>query len=110
MSALVYFDRDGAWGETLVCEGRIRGGLQALGVVHGRGKAPPGVPVLRPQGEAAVFYLALADGWAGLLCEAGEWVAVPEGLHVAEPPAPLPAQDSFIGQLLALMGEDGEEA
>lgn len=110
MTALVYFDQAGAWGETLVCEGHIGAGLQALGLAHGQGQAPAGARVLRPQGEAEVFYFAHGGGWAGLLCEAGEWVALPAGLQLAEPRAPLPAQDAFIEQLLALMGEEGEEA
>ncbi|RCW71409.1 hypothetical protein [Pseudorhodoferax soli] len=83
-----------------------------------------------------LFYLRSADGFLGLLCEAGEWVALPEGLAhafdagdaphvealrlfvqpqgwVAEPtgavlPA-LPLYDDFVAQLLEQVGEELEE-
>lgn len=80
-----------------------------------------------------LFYLRCGDGFLGLLCEAGEWVALPAGLAhrfdageapacevlrlfgqpqgwVAEPtgavlPA-LPLYDDFVAQLLEQVGEE----
>ncbi|HZY17865.1 MAG TPA: hypothetical protein VFE82_05245 [Ramlibacter sp.] len=100
MTALVHFDRRGRWGETLVCDDRVRQQLQRLGVALGRGapaaeRSAPHEPArhlpparLPAQGEhlhhvvegTAVFYLGLDTGWLGLLCEAGEWVMVPASL------------------------------
>ncbi|KQP19457.1 hypothetical protein [Pseudorhodoferax sp. Leaf265] len=82
-----------------------------------------------------LFYLRSGDGFLGLLCEAGEWVALPAGLAhgfdageapafealrlfgqpegwVAEPtgaalPA-LPLYDDFVAQLLEQVGEELE--
>ncbi|WP_051237463.1 hypothetical protein [Ottowia thiooxydans] len=83
-----------------------------------------------------LFYIRDDDGFLGLLCEAGDWVALPAGLPhcfdagqepqfdairlfsaadgwVAEPtgaPTPtLPLFDDFVGDLLARMDEAQEE-
>ncbi|MET4579255.1 hypothetical protein [Ottowia thiooxydans] len=87
-------------------------------------------------GGAGLFYIRDADGFLGLLCEAGDWAALPAGLAhsfdageepqfdairlfgaangwVAEatgaPVAELPLFDDFVGELLERMGEALEE-
>lgn len=133
MAALVRFDAQGRWGETLVCEKPIARALRAHGLDHGRvpvreagegldaalaayaaelqrlkrrlrvrrvdrvtlrpGHA--GWPALRrsflaehTHGEAEIrlflagtglFYVRNQDGFLALLCEAGDWVALPAG-------------------------------
>ncbi|CAN5312368.1 hypothetical protein BH10PSE18_BH10PSE18_46990 [soil metagenome] len=83
---------------------------------------------------ACLFHIRVGDGFVGLLCEAGEWVALPAGIgHAfdagAEPdldllqlvggtatpthgawPA-LPSMDDFVEEMLELTGhcEDAEE-
>jgi len=134
VAALVHFDAQGRWGETLVCEQRIAQALQERGLDFGRlpvrdaGSSlesalaayapelarlrerlavrsidrvtprpdPAEWPRLRaaflaehthaePEirfflGGTGLFHLRDGDGFLGLLCEAGDWVAVPAGL------------------------------
>ena len=136
MAALVHFDAQGRWGETLVGEAAVGAALRGLGLEFGRWprrvlgdgsveavlaayadelsalKARlsivsvdrvtlrpdhPGWPDLRRKftaehthadaeirfflGGSGLFYVRLENGYAGLLCEAGEWVLVPAGLR-----------------------------
>jgi 1,2-dihydroxy-3-keto-5-methylthiopentene dioxygenase len=149
MAVLVRFDDRGGWDETLVCEVRVQGGLRALGVLQGRWpaqeRAAPAAYDARyrllaqlPQADASawyvaegtvLFHLASAQGWLGLLCEAGEWLVLPAQLQYAfdpgEPPAEvvrvpetqagehesacfqaaLPRHREFVHRLLALSGD-----
>ncbi|MDB5860634.1 MAG: hypothetical protein JWQ76_4323 [Ramlibacter sp.] len=121
MVAVVLFDRAGGWRDTLLCEQRIADALRGVGATHGcdAGADAPaaGLRVLQPtDDDAGVYYLPRAEGWLGVLCDAGEWVAVPAALASfaagAQEPGPgtaLPSQDDFIAHLLSLMGEDAEE-
>lgn len=197
MVALVRFDAEGRWGDTLVCDQLVQQHLEPAGVRWGRWPvralqpaisksdslldelssvykqeltaladhfslqsadrvtiAPghPGWPELRGQfltehrhadaeirfflGGEGLFYIRDVDGFLGLLCEAGEWVALPAGLAhsfdaggepqfdavrlfgaadgwVAEatgaPVAELPLFDDFVGELLERMGEALQE-
>lgn len=116
MAAVVLFDRAGNWKDTLVCDRRMGDALHALGAVRGkgppRGRALRGLHVLQPDGEAGVFYLPRKDGWLGVLCDAGEWIAVPPALAAPDEDArrALPAPDAFIEHFLALLGEDADDA
>lgn len=193
MGALVFFEADGAWGETLACDGRIRAALAAEGIGWGRwplhelddaaddaaviaryaheiATLPPqlaprsidrlrlrpgqaGWPALRRQflaehrhadaelrfflEGAGLFYIRTAQGFIGLLCEAGEWVALPPGTRhgfdagespdidvlrfftaaegwLARPaegalPAALPSFDGFVETMLELTGHAAAE-
>lgn len=120
MAAVVLFDADGNWQDTLVCEQRVAAALDGIGASHGRGDAagavPAGLRVLEPAGDAGVFYLPRTGGWVGVLCEAGEWVAVPAAAATfeagGEPPGLgplLPAREEFIERLLSLLGEDAAD-
>lgn len=189
MSALVAFDGQGIWGQTLDCPTRIASALQAQGIAFGRwplkalvpqasaeqvqaAYAPhlaalgqrfairsvdrvrlaPGHadwPALRQKfiaehthadaeirfflGGAGLFYIRTSEGHLGLLCEAGDWVALPAGLRhffdagdepdfdalrlftapdgwVAQPTgapaAALPLMDDFVAQLAEEVGVD----
>lgn len=189
MSALVAFDGQGTWGQTLDCPTRIASALQAQGIAFGRwplrvlapqasteqvqaAYAPqlaalgqrfairsvdrvrlaPGHadwPALRQKfiaehthadaeirfflGGAGLFYIRTPEGHLGLLCEAGDWVALPAGLRhffdagdepdfdalrlftapdgwVAQPTdapaAALPLMDDFVAQLAEEVGVD----
>ena len=205
MGALVRFDADGRWGDTLVCDGLIGQQLAQAGIGFGRWpvRALPeraggegadnndrlaevrvlyGEELAALQGSfgsfevrsadrvhieagradwpemrqkflaehthtdaeirffldgAALFYVRTGDGFIGLLCEAGEWVALPAGTRhffdagetpgfdalrlfaephgwVAQPtgavtPTALPLYDDFVEQLLTLTGHEAEE-
>jgi 1,2-dihydroxy-3-keto-5-methylthiopentene dioxygenase len=98
VAALVYFDGSGSWGETLVCDARVRAALGALGIEHGLA-APDGAWFQRRQEGASassrircvvdgtsLIYLPHQAGWLGLLCEAGEWVTFPRGERVKRSP------------------------
>ena len=118
MTAVVLFDREGNWQDTLVCAQRMRDALHDVGAVHGgaaeRGTAAD-LRVLQPTGAAGVFYLPHEGGWLGVLCEAGEWIAVPPALVYLDagetPPVThrLPSQDDFIDRLLALFGDEPQD-
>jgi 1,2-dihydroxy-3-keto-5-methylthiopentene dioxygenase len=73
MPVLAVFDAQGSWRDTHVCDGWITDHLAGQGVSWGRGKKK-GQQVLD---SAGLFYLPVADGYLGLLVEAGEWVSVP---------------------------------
>lgn len=120
MAVLVQFDRNGGWSDTLVCETRVRAGLAARGIAHGNGRPPAASPdgtVRRVRKGATLFYFPVDEGWLGLLCEAGEWVAVPaaqrhwftEGGGASVLPGALPAYDDFIERLLELTGNVVDE-
>lgn len=116
MAAVARFNADGEWHDTLVCAERVGAALREVDAVHGQGghaaATVSGRQLLQPEGDAALYYLATADGWLGVLCEAEEWLAVPLALPVLAPEqAPaglLPSQDDFIERLLAMMGEEAE--
>ena len=189
MSALVAFDGQGAWGQTLDCPTRIAAALKTQGIFFGRwplkALAPqasaeqlqvayaPQLAALEQRfairsvdrvrlapgqadwaalrqkfiaehthadaeirfflGGAGLFYIRTADGHLGLLCEAGDWVALPAGLRhffdageepdfdalrlftapdgwVAQPTgaaaAALPLMDDFVARLAEEVGVD----
>ena len=136
MAALVHFDAQGRWGETLVGEAAVGAALRGLGLDYGHWPRRdlgdgsleavlaahaaelgglrerlsirsidrvslqpdhPGWPELRRKFTAehthaddeiryflsgqGLFHVRLADGHAGLLCEAGDWVRVPAGIR-----------------------------
>ena len=194
MAALVCFDAEGRWQDTLVCDHLIGRSLAQAGVAWGRwpvrevdgsdaaavraayGKeideiaalpgrfevqsadrvrvAPgqPGWPALRAQfltehthadaeirfflEGAGLFYVRSGEGYVGLLCEAGDWVALPAGTThafdagaepdfdalrlfadpkgwIAQPtgralPAALPLFDDFVERLLDMTGHEAE--
>ena len=69
MPVLAIFDAQGSWRDTHVCDGWITEHLAGQGVSWGRGKKK-GQRVLD---SAGLFYVPTADGYLGLLLEAGEW-------------------------------------
>lgn len=152
MTALVLFDEHGGWGETLVCDAPIRERLRRLGVGLGRWSPPPGsrwtpqqlrrsLVANLPAGEAQVRYVAdgaalflfpCERGWAGLLCEAGDWLVLPArlrhaidagehpagsvvrvldvpGVAPATLPAELPRHAAFVERLLLSLGESNAD-
>jgi 1,2-dihydroxy-3-keto-5-methylthiopentene dioxygenase len=95
MGALATFDAQGAWGETHVCDGMLRQSLQPLGARWGRCDAagagpsapwqpvpgdPPWQQVIQVVEGSLLIHLPHGSGHLGLLCEAGEWLALPPGL------------------------------
>ena len=69
--------------------------------------------------SAGLFYVPTADGYLGLLVEAGEWVSVPDGKpHFFDAgevesfdalPASLPLFEAFVEEVLSLTGNDADE-
>ncbi|MGB3072321.1 MAG: hypothetical protein WBC18_27500 [Ottowia sp.] len=160
MVALARFDAEGQWQDTWVCDDLVRQNLAPAGVRIGRWPVRQGagqglaavraayggeLAALKQNGGAEIhlfrsgtglFYLRSGEGFFGLLCEAGEWVALPAGLahsfdagdapafevlrlfgqfrDVAEAatgaavPALLP-HDAFVAGLLERMGEELSE-
>lgn len=191
MAALVTFDAQGRWGDTLVCSQRISQALREQGVAFGHIPVKPGVGesldaalaayaealaplqrqldvrsadrvTLRPGhpgwarlragflaehahaqaeirfflGGTGLFYVRVQDGFVGLLCEAGDWVAVPAGAPhffdggdepnfdalrlfgtpdgwaaqpTGAPVPPLPLLNAFTDRLLALSSQEAQE-
>ncbi|MCG2591457.1 hypothetical protein LZ009_01515 [Ramlibacter sp. XY19] len=99
MTALVHFDAQGRWGETLVCEARVREQL----ALHDLWVQPN--PAVQDSG---LFYVALPGGWLGVLCDAGECLVAPASVHVSDRPEGLPAHGEFVDRLLELLGEEQE--
>ena len=99
MTALVQFDPQGHWGETLACDARVR---ERLALHDIRVQANAAVA------DAALFYVAIDDGWLGVLCDAGECLVAPASLQVSDRLDGLPAQAQFVDQLLELLGEEQE--
>jgi 1,2-dihydroxy-3-keto-5-methylthiopentene dioxygenase len=137
MGVLVHFDADGTWQDTHVCDHLIEEHLAPQGVSWGREAPTLGVASsadadaeVRVFDAAGLFYLREGDGFIGLLCEAGEWVALPAGtgyffdageetppealpLFAARPgggaaPA-LPLLGDFIDRMLELTGHAADE-
>lgn len=123
MAVLVQFDRRGQWGDTRVCDALVRAGLRAHGISHGRWPPSDGEPLPPPGDDSTVryvrdgptlFYLPVREGWLGLLCDAGEWVAFPAdqrhwvaGAAAASVlPAALPPHEEFVDRLLAMTGDE----
>jgi 1,2-dihydroxy-3-keto-5-methylthiopentene dioxygenase len=134
MAALVTFDAQGRWGDTLVCEARVREALRE----HGLDADCAGTEVLQVRGGLGLFYLRTATGYLGLLCEAPDRVVLPAGaqpLEVVDARTPfdarrrpgrsrvirsslvlaitpahlsiqLPAIDAFLDHLIALTGNE----
>ncbi|HEY9237679.1 MAG TPA: hypothetical protein VIP10_02465 [Burkholderiaceae bacterium] len=188
MGVLAYFDADGAWQDTHVCDGSIAQHLARYGLAWGRWPERESIAADAPldavldhwQDEIAalgkrfsiahidrvtltpdhadwttlrsqfitehthadaevrcfldgtgLFYVRTSDGFIGLFCEAGEWVALPAGIRhffdagdapqfdalrlfsqtsgwVAHPTGttapPLPLLDDFVAQMFELTG------
>ncbi|KQW56462.1 hypothetical protein [Variovorax sp. Root411] len=115
MPVLAVFDAQGSWRDTHVCDGWITEHLAGQGVSWGRGKKK-GQRMLE---SAGLFYVPTADGYLGLLVEAGEWVSVPDGKpHFFDAgevesfdalPASLPLFEAFVEEVLSLTGNDADE-
>jgi hypothetical protein len=113
MAALVHFDSQGRWGETLVCERSIRAVLEPLGVAWGRVPALQLVThrLVTPGASARLLYFRHGAGHVGVLCEPGEWLALPQqGAAAIGRPRALPTQEAFVSELLSLLGEDLADA
>jgi len=110
MAAVVIFDADARWGDTLVCERRIGEALQAAGAMQGSGQAPAPTPdarVLVASDEPALCYLAHEGGWLGVLCDAGEWLMAPAVVWATtQRNDGLPSRERFLEELLSLLGEE----
>lgn len=111
MAAVVLLDHAGQWQQALVCERRMRQVLRPLGVRLGRG-APPARGALRllQPAQPRLCYLACDAGWLAVLCDAGEWLALPRTLavHAPEDLPALPQQDALVDELLEQLGEQAE--
>jgi hypothetical protein len=115
MPVLAVFDAQGSWRDTHVCDGWITEHLAGQGVRWGRGRQK-GQQVLS---SAGLFYLPVADGYLGLLVEAGEWVSVPAGLphhfdageaeSLEGLPAALPLFEAFVEEVLSMTGNDADD-
>ena len=116
MPVLAVFDAQGSWRDTHVCDGRITEHLATQGVSWGRGEAQKGQQALD---SAGLFYLPTAEGYLGLLFEAGEWVSIPadtphffdagEAESLEGLPDALPLFEAFVEEVLSLTGNDADE-
>ncbi|WP_213954455.1 MULTISPECIES: hypothetical protein [unclassified Variovorax] len=117
MGVLVSFDAQGNWGETHVCDSEIARCLAELGAAW----RPRARRRARQQSDAALaktrlLYLRAGDGFAGVLCEPGDWIEAKAG----NAPAPgrdkplgawpdLPSLDTFIETMLELTGNESAD-
>ncbi|MGJ7531074.1 hypothetical protein [Variovorax sp. GB1P17] len=115
MPVLAVFDAQGSWRDTHVCDGWITEHLAQQGVSWGRGKATG----QRALDSAGLFYLSTAEGYLGMLFEAGEWVSLPsdrphffdagEAESFDGLPAALPLFEAFVEEVLSMTGNDADE-
>lgn len=115
MPVLAVFDAQGSWRDTHVCDGWITDHLAHHGVRWGRGEAEG----QRTLDSAGLFYLPTAEGYLGLLFEAGEWVSIAagtphffdagEGASLDGMPGALPRFEAFVEEVLAMTGNDADD-
>ncbi len=116
MGVLVSFDAQVNWGETHVCDVEIARCLAELGAAW-----RPRAPRARRRADAALattrlLYLRAGDGFAGVLCEPGDWIEAKAGNVPAsgrdKPLAAwpdLPSLDTFIETMLELTGNESAD-
>jgi hypothetical protein len=143
VGVLATFDAEAHWAETHVCDSMLVEHLHPLGARWGRWDTLPSASVAADvygvREGTLLVYIEAEGGHVGVLCEAGEWLAIPAaalrivdageapdldllvlcaspelaGLGAGQnaPPAHrgLPSLDEFIETMLALTGHAADE-